>query len=60
MRALRANALIGGVLIGTVMIVAMIAALWTPYDPLAIDLLAKLKSPSPRICSAPTSSAATC
>jgi len=46
MRALPANALIGGVLIGTMTIVAVIAALWTPYDPLAIDLLAKLKSPS--------------
>jgi len=43
---LRANALIGGVLIGAVLVVALIAALWTPYDPLAIDLMSKLKAPS--------------
>jgi len=43
---LRANALIGGVLIGAVLVVALIGAMWTPYDPLEIDLLSKLQSPS--------------
>jgi peptide/nickel transport system permease protein len=43
---LRANALIGGVLIGVVLLVALVAAFWTPYDPLGIDLMSKLKSPS--------------
>jgi peptide/nickel transport system permease protein len=43
---LRANALIGGVLIGAVLVVALIAAVWTPYDPLAIELMSKLKAPS--------------
>jgi len=42
----RPNALIGGVLIGTVLVVALIAAVWTPYDPLTIDLTSKLRAPS--------------
>lgn len=42
----RANALVGGVLVGAVLVVALIAAFWTPYDPLAIDLMSKLKQPS--------------
>ena len=43
---LRANALIGGTLIAIVLVVASIAAMWTPYDPLGIDMMSKLKSPS--------------
>ena len=42
----RANALIGGTLIAIVLLVALVAAVWTPYDPLGIDLMSKLKSPS--------------
>ena len=44
---LRANALIGGVLVAVVLAVALLAWVWTPYDPLAIDLAAKLQPPSP-------------
>jgi peptide/nickel transport system permease protein len=46
MRALRANALIGGALIGVLTTTAVIAALWTPYDPLAVNIRAKLMPPS--------------
>lgn len=40
------NALIGGVLIGTLLIVAGIGALWTPYDPLRLSFRYKLAAPS--------------
>ena len=43
---LRAYAVIGGVLIAAVLVVALVAAVWTPYDPLAIDLMSKLQHPS--------------
>ncbi len=46
MKKLRANALIGGTLIAIVLLVALIAAVWTPYDPLGVDMMSKLKSPS--------------
>ena len=46
MKRLRANAVIGGVLIGAVLLVALVAAFWTPYDPIEIDLLSKLQHPS--------------
>jgi peptide/nickel transport system permease protein len=46
MRRPRANALIGGVLVAAMLAMAVAAALWTPYDPLAIDLASKLKAPS--------------
>ncbi|WP_394892269.1 ABC transporter permease [Mesorhizobium sp. AaZ16] len=41
------NALIGGTLIGVVAIAALIGAVWTPYDPLAIDFMARLAPPNP-------------
>ncbi|MBL0088966.1 MAG: ABC transporter permease [Ideonella sp.] len=44
---LRANALVGSLLVGTVLCIALVAFVWTPADPLAVDLLAKLQPPSP-------------
>jgi peptide/nickel transport system permease protein len=44
---LRANTLIGGSLIAVVAIAALTAAFWTPFDPQAIQLRAKLQPPSP-------------
>jgi peptide/nickel transport system permease protein len=41
----RANTLIGGTLIAIVVIVAVLAIFWTPYDPQAIALRAKLQPP---------------
>ncbi len=40
------NGLIGIVLIGTLLIAAIVAAFWTPYDPLALQLRMRLKPPS--------------
>jgi len=40
------NALIGGALIGTLLIVAGIGAVWTPYDPLRLSFRYKLAAPS--------------
>lgn len=47
MRRLRANAVIGTVLIGILVSTALVAVLWTPYDPLGVNLRARLKPPSP-------------
>lgn len=44
--AWRANAVIGGLLVGLALAAALIALIWTPYDPLAIDLAQKLQPPS--------------
>ena len=43
---LRANALIGGTLIGVLALVGVTASLWTPFDPLRINLRARLRPPS--------------
>ncbi|MGE0716548.1 MAG: ABC transporter permease [Alphaproteobacteria bacterium] len=43
---LRANALIGGTLIGLLAIVGITAAFWTPFDPLRINLRARLRPPT--------------
>ncbi|MBV8501856.1 MAG: ABC transporter permease [Paucibacter sp.] len=40
------NGLIGGALIGTLVTAALIAAVWTPYNPLAVDLHMRLQAPS--------------
>ena len=40
------NALIGGGLIGTLLVVAGTGALWTPYDPLRLSFRHKLAPPS--------------
>ena len=43
---LRPNAIIGGVLIGILVMTALIAAFWTPYDPLKINIRVRLQPPS--------------
>jgi peptide/nickel transport system permease protein len=45
-RLLRANAWLGAVLVGTMLALALVAAVWTPFDPLALNLRAKLMPPS--------------
>lgn len=42
----RANAVIGGTLIGLLAAVSATAMFWTPYDPLRINLRARLRAPS--------------
>jgi peptide/nickel transport system permease protein len=42
----RANGVAGVVLVGAVLAVALVAMWWTPYDPLALNLRAKLQAPS--------------
>jgi peptide/nickel transport system permease protein len=44
---IRANAAIGGLLIGALVVTAVVAAIWTPYDPLGVNLRARLQPPSP-------------
>lgn len=41
-----ASGVIGGVLIGVVLLAAMTALVWTPYNPLAVDLQIRLQAPS--------------
>ena len=43
---LRPNAIIGGVLIGILVVTAVTAAFWTPYDPLKINIRVRLQPPS--------------
>lgn len=40
------NALIGGIIIGFVLLLAVVGAFWTPHDPLNGDLLARYAPPS--------------
>ena len=42
----RLNALIGGIIIGTVLATAAVAAVWTPFNPLGVNLRQRLKPPS--------------
>jgi peptide/nickel transport system permease protein len=42
----RTNALIGTLLVGTLVAMALLSVIWTPYDPLALALKARLNSPS--------------
>ncbi|HEY9550327.1 MAG TPA: ABC transporter permease, partial [Kiloniellaceae bacterium] len=44
--AFRLNALIGAVLVAMVLAAALLAAVWTPYDPMVLDLKARLQPPS--------------
>jgi peptide/nickel transport system permease protein len=44
--AWRANAWVGGLLVGSVVAVSLLALWWTPYDPMALNLRAKLQPPS--------------
>jgi peptide/nickel transport system permease protein len=45
-RAASLNRLIGGGLIGAVVLAAILGAIWTPYNPLAIDIKVRLQAPS--------------
>lgn len=47
LRLPRANALVGGLIVGALVFVAVVGLLWTPYDPLAIDFRARLAPPGP-------------
>jgi peptide/nickel transport system permease protein len=42
----RANGVVGAALVGMVLGVALVALWWTPYDPLALNLRAKLQAPT--------------
>lgn len=46
MKKLKTHTLIGGTLIAVLLVLAVVAALWTPYNPLGIDLRSKLQPPS--------------
>jgi len=46
MKRWRANAVLGAVLVGGMLLLAVVAWGWTPYDPLAISLRAKLQAPT--------------
>ena len=46
----RANGVVGAALVGMVLGVALVALWWTPYDPLALNLRAKLQAPSVAHC----------
>jgi peptide/nickel transport system permease protein len=48
MPRLRANGWIGTVLIGALVATVLVAAVWTPYNPLALDLHHRLQPPSLR------------
>lgn len=43
---LRANAWLGAVLLGSMLLLGLVALVWTPYDPLGLNLRAKLAPPS--------------
>lgn len=43
---LRANALIGGSLVAAVAAMALVSMIWTPYNPLGLNLKARLQAPS--------------
>ena len=45
-RRIRANAAIGGLIICVLVATALLSAVWTPYDPLKIDILSRFKPPS--------------
>ena len=47
MRGLRANAVLGGLLLGAVIVVAVTAAFWTPHPVTGINLRARLVAPGP-------------
>jgi peptide/nickel transport system permease protein len=43
---LRANAWIGGALVGAVALMALVSAVWTPLDPLRLNVRQRLQAPS--------------
>lgn len=44
-RRMAANALLGGILVGVIVMIAIIGIVWTPFDPLKINFSARLQSP---------------
>ncbi len=40
------NGMIGGVLLGVLLIMALLGLIWTPSDPLALSLMSRLQAPS--------------
>jgi peptide/nickel transport system permease protein len=44
-KRIAANALVGGVIVGIVVATAVLGVVWTPYDPLKINFLARLHGP---------------
>jgi peptide/nickel transport system permease protein len=42
----QANGIIGGVIMVVVVTAALIGMMWTPYDPLRLDIMARLQGPS--------------
>lgn len=58
MKKLTLNGLIGGILIAILLVTAAVGLFWTPFDPMKLSFTARLAAPAPRICSAPTNSAA--
>lgn len=40
------NALIGGSLLAALVLLALLGVVWTPYDPLKLDLLSRLHAPN--------------
>lgn len=44
-KRLAANAAVGGVLIGALIVAAVMGVAWTPHDPLKINFIARLKPP---------------
>src|SRR5690349_20272564 len=40
------NALIGGSLLAALVLLALLGVVWTPYDPLKLDLLSRLQAPN--------------
>jgi peptide/nickel transport system permease protein len=47
MKRLSPNAIIGGLIIGILLLIAALSLVWTPYDPLALSFRAKLAAPGP-------------
>ncbi len=45
-RLTRANAWLGAILLGSMLLQALVATFWTPFDPLGLNLRAKLVPPS--------------
>lgn len=44
-KPIAANALLGGLIVGAMLIAAIMGAFWTPHDPLKINFIARLKPP---------------
>lgn len=47
MKRLRLNAVIGGLLLGSVLLTALVATFWTPHSPTGLNLRARLEPPGP-------------